>query len=230
MATAHEKPRTRLPQDVKMDALLERRIVTAILDRLEKDTSNDVQSVCVKTLGILVRKVSEAQVQEICERLAKHLLEGRDELRDVYGIGLKTLISDAAPGLGPLVALTIVPRLLAGVQDPRQDVRCECLDVAVPLLLRFGTAVDKHHYQLLEYTLRLLLDASPGTCCVCWRKRHGGSYNSPHRMSLFVHCTCRFSTLPPPSSCSAAPPSLSRAKARDRGRGRAGALPSGSAP
>jgi hypothetical protein len=68
--------------------MTEKRVVTAILDRLEKDTSNDVQAIAVKTLGLLVRRVPRDLVEDICVRLGKHLLEGRDELRCVRRKGL----------------------------------------------------------------------------------------------------------------------------------------------
>lgn len=36
------------------------------------------------------------------------------------------------------------------------------LDVQLALLARFGAHTEKQHYQLLEFSLRLLLDAAPG--------------------------------------------------------------------
>lgn len=73
-------------QETPIEPMTEKRMVTAILDRLEKDTSNDVQAIAVKTLGLLVRRVPRDLVEDICVRLGKHLLEGRDELRCVQGL------------------------------------------------------------------------------------------------------------------------------------------------
>ena len=67
-----------------------RRICAAVLKQLD-DSSNDVQSIAVKCLGVLLGKVQEAQVGEICDKLCTLVLEGKDELRDIYSIGLKTV-------------------------------------------------------------------------------------------------------------------------------------------
>lgn len=144
-----------------MDPALEKRVSSAVLERLEKDTSPDVHALCVKTLGELAKRVHEAQVQVICERLARHLQEGREELRDIYGIGLKAVISNVKDEAGALVAGALGPRLLSGLQNKAPGVRAENLDVLLALLARFGRDTEKVHYQTLEFVLRLLLDTTP---------------------------------------------------------------------
>ena len=37
---------------------------------------------------------------EICDKLCSLILEGKPELRDIYSIGLKTLISDVPDTMG----------------------------------------------------------------------------------------------------------------------------------
>lgn len=181
-------------QDLVMDQVLETRVVSAILDRLEKDSSNDVQAIAVKTLGLLVKRVSVASVQTICERLASHMLGGKSELRDVYGIGLKTLIADVNAAHGQAVADKVSVRLLEGLRPGAapsggagagaaasasgaagaglaQDLRLECLDVLSALLSRFGSHVrDERLDEARIAALALLLDASQGAyravmCC-----------------------------------------------------------------
>jgi len=44
--------------------------------------------------------VHETQVTEICDKLCSLILEGKPELRDIYSIGLKTLISDVPDTMG----------------------------------------------------------------------------------------------------------------------------------
>lgn len=46
---------------MQIDATMERRICAAVLKQLD-DNSNDVQTIAVKCLGALLRKVQEAQV------------------------------------------------------------------------------------------------------------------------------------------------------------------------
>ena len=70
-----------LMKDPKIDASLEKRLCVAILDRIEKDTSNDVQAISVKCLSVLVKKAQEAQVVEVTARLWRQILEGSVELR-----------------------------------------------------------------------------------------------------------------------------------------------------
>ncbi|CAM9180295.1 unnamed protein product, partial [Choristocarpus tenellus] len=75
-----------LQKDIKIDATMERRICAAVLKQLD-DNSNDVQTIAVKCLGALLKKVQEAQVGEICDKLCELILEGKPELRDIYSIG-----------------------------------------------------------------------------------------------------------------------------------------------
>jgi len=50
--------------------------------------------------------VHEAQVTEICDKLCGLILEGKPELRDIYSIGLKTLISDVPDTMGKVCCLS----------------------------------------------------------------------------------------------------------------------------
>jgi len=150
-----------LQKDVKIDASMERRVCTAILKRLD-DPSNDVQSIAVKCLGILVKKVQEAQVTEIGNKLCSLILEGNEALRDIYCIGIKTLISDVPDHMGRSVATMLAPRLLAGVrQDDVPEVKLECLDIMSDLLKRFGADVEAEHRALSDATLAQLAHPKP---------------------------------------------------------------------
>ena len=80
---------------ITLDYAQEKALCTAVLDRLEKDSSNDVQALAVKCLSVLVHVAADVQVITISDRLCQHILSGRAEMRDVYGIGMKTLIAEA---------------------------------------------------------------------------------------------------------------------------------------
>lgn len=108
---------------MKLDHQQEKQLCAAILGRLEKDTNNDVQAVSVKCLSVLVRRVAEPQVVEICTRLCQHILSGRAEMRDVYGIGMKTLIAEALPAHAHAIAEHACRALLSGVESPEAGVR-----------------------------------------------------------------------------------------------------------
>ena len=92
-----------LSKDLKIDETMERRICAAVLKQLD-DQSNDVQSVAVKCLAIILKKVHQTQIGEICDKLCNLILDGKDALRDIYSIGLKTLIADVPDEMGQLVS------------------------------------------------------------------------------------------------------------------------------
>jgi cullin-associated NEDD8-dissociated protein 1 len=152
---------TELSKDVKLDTTFERRICQAVLLQLD-DSSNDVQSIAVKCLGILLKKVQEAQVGEICDKLCSLILEGKAELRDIYSIGLKTLIADVPEAMGPSVAKRLTPRLFGGVaQDATVEVKLECLDNLTDLLRRFGREVEAEHEKIITCVTTQLASDKP---------------------------------------------------------------------
>lgn len=130
-----------------MDENLERRVCNAVIKQLD-DKSNDVQSVAVKCLALLLKKVQPAQLGEICEKLCSLLLEGTSELRDIYSIGLKNLITETSESNGALVTLRAAPNLLRGINytnanaTVQGEVRKECVENMTELLRRFGFFVS----------------------------------------------------------------------------------------
>jgi len=82
---------TRPGTDIKIDETMERRICAAVLKQLD-DPGNDVKSMAVKCLENLIKKVQQAQVGEICDKLTVLIVDGRDELRDIYSIGIHLLM------------------------------------------------------------------------------------------------------------------------------------------
>jgi hypothetical protein len=98
------------------DATTERRICTAVL-RLLHDKSNDVQAIAVKTLGVLLTTVKEELVLEIADSLADQVLDAsKSELRDVYAIGLRTLVKTVPFAMGDRTSQRLVGRLLDGIR------------------------------------------------------------------------------------------------------------------
>ena len=143
-----------LQKDAQLDAAMERRVCAAVLRQLD-DKSTDVQSIAVKCLGVLLKKVREAQVGEISDKLCSLILDGTDELRDVYSIGLKTLLRDVPRASGEAVAGRLAARLVGGVRDDaKAESRVEALENLTDLLKRFGAAVAKDHGAVLDAALR----------------------------------------------------------------------------
>ena len=132
-------------------------ICTAILGRLD-DKSNDVQSKAIQCLGILLKKVQHSQVLEICSKLCTLILDvEKDDLRDIYSIGLKTLVADVPELSGREVAQHLVGRLLNGVSGDRLDIKLECLDCLGDLLRRFGQEIGSDHQAVVMVLLDQLL-------------------------------------------------------------------------
>ncbi|DBA02475.1 TPA: hypothetical protein N0F65_008689 [Lagenidium giganteum] len=166
-----------LNKNVELGQYLEPKVCAAILKQLD-DKSNDVQSIAVKwsfvwiSLGILVTKVQEAQVQDICDKLCGLILTGKPELRDIYSIGLKTILADVTQKTGSSIATSVCARLLPGLQrDTDQAVKSESLDILTDLLRRFGHDISTEHQKLMDILIEQLGDASPlvrkrATACV----------------------------------------------------------------
>ncbi|ETV95460.1 hypothetical protein H310_10940 [Aphanomyces invadans] len=147
-----------LQKDVEIGPDLERKICAAVLKQLD-DKSNDVQSIAVKCLGILVTKVQEKQVSDICEKLCDLILNGKQELRDIYSIGLKTILTDVSTKTGASVSTTLCGRLLIGiVQYSDQSVKSDTLDILTELLKRFGHDFSGEHVSIMDILLKELND------------------------------------------------------------------------
>lgn len=143
-----------------LDPSTERQICTAVLTLLH-DKSNDVQAIAVKTLGVLLTTVAQEQVLEIADSLADQVLDAsKSELRDVYAIGLRTLVKTIPATMGNRVAQRLVGRLLDGIRTSSdEDIVLACLDALTDLLQRFGQAsmeVQRQHEPILQMCLKQL--------------------------------------------------------------------------
>lgn len=157
-----------------LEASTERQICTAVL-RLLHDKSNDVQAIAVKTLSVLLTTVKEEQVLEIADSLADQVLDAsKSELRDVYAIGLRTLVKTIPQSMGNQVSQRLVGRLLEGIRSSQnEEIVLSCLDILTELLARFGgssVAVTRQHEAILQMCLTQLSSAAPVV-----RKRAGNS-------------------------------------------------------
>mmetsp|Transcript_16278 Transcript_16278/g.23243 ORF Transcript_16278/g.23243 Transcript_16278/m.23243 type:complete len:1324 (-) Transcript_16278:475-4446(-) len=146
-----------------LDALLERRICSTILSLLNDD-SNDVQAVAVKTLGVLLTVVQQDQVVEIAQRLQCLLLDPtKKDLRDVYTIGLRTLIKTVPSSMGYAVSERLYDKILSGIllsnTQQEEAIVLSSIDVLTELLARFGTLLTYPQQEAILHALmtKLLL-------------------------------------------------------------------------
>ena len=169
-----------------IDSQTERRICSAVLSLLD-DSSNDVQTVAVKTLSVLLTTVQEEQVVEIADRLCTLVLDqSKSDLRDVYAIGLKTLVETVPSSMGNVVCHRLIQRLIDGIHTnstttkksggkltddtssaedkSSEEIVIACLNVLTDLITRFGSSsnsIMNQHEPLLNVTLSQLASSHP---------------------------------------------------------------------
>lgn len=105
----------------------------------------------MKCLAVIIKKVQIAQISEISDKLCNLILNGQNALRDIYSIGLKTLILDVPDKMGAAVSNQLTRKLLSGIsQHTTEEVKRECLDNLAELLRRFGSHCEKDHSAIMS--------------------------------------------------------------------------------
>ncbi|KAM9980951.1 hypothetical protein ACTFIY_003242 [Dictyostelium cf. discoideum] len=131
----------------KMDPTYENKIVTKLL-ALTADSANNVQENVVKCLGLLIKRVKDSQATEIIDTLSKNILEesNKEELVEISGIGLKTIITNLpseGSSISTLVIKNLVPKLLIGIDSEKlkdkNEIKMSCLDILNDLLQKYGS-------------------------------------------------------------------------------------------
>jgi len=134
----------------KLDNDAEKKICAAILKLLD-DSSGDVQGQAVKCLGPLIGKIRESQLDNIVEVLGDYILQNNKEnLRDIAGIGLKTVITEisAESSAAKLIVGRVTPKLVEGISSDVPEVVLECLGVLNELLKQFATLMNSDHEKI----------------------------------------------------------------------------------
>lgn len=126
------------------------------------DPSNEVQTIAVKCLSILLRRVNQNQIIDISKKLAILILDGNASLRDIYSICMKTLIADVPDSMGKAVSDHLSNALITGIDRPLEDVKKECLDNVTELLKRFGHELsDSYFNRIMTSTIQQLKHPKP---------------------------------------------------------------------
>lgn len=162
---------TELQKDsIKLDDESEKKVVKAVL-RLLEDKNGEVQNLAVKwfvaltflvsiyskalllfSLGPLVCKVKELQVETIVDTLCTNMVSNNEQLRDISSIGLKTVISELpqnSSSLVPNVCQRITGKLSNAIKMDDVSVQLEALDILSDLLSRFGDLLIPFHEIIL---------------------------------------------------------------------------------
>ncbi|XP_036037968.1 cullin-associated NEDD8-dissociated protein 2 isoform X2 [Onychomys torridus] len=145
-------------ESIQLDEDSERKVVRTLL-RLLEDRSGEVQNLAVKCLGPLVGKVKEYQVETIVDTLCANMRSDKEQLRDIAGIGLKTILSELSPaapgsGLAINVCRKITGQLTSAIaQQEDVAVQLEALDILSDMLSRLGAPLGAFHASLLQCLL-----------------------------------------------------------------------------
>ncbi|KAM8758930.1 cullin-associated NEDD8-dissociated protein 2 [Rhynchonycteris naso] len=143
---------------IQLDEDSERKVVKMLL-RLLEDKNGEVQNLAVKCLGPLVGKVKEYQVETIVDALCANMRSDKEQLRDIAGIGLKTVLSELPPaatgsGLATNVCRKITGQLTSAIaQQEDVAVQLEALDILSDMLSRLGAPLGAFHASLLHCLL-----------------------------------------------------------------------------
>ena len=124
------------------------------------DKSADVQTIAVSCLSALVKKFAQQKIVDIGEKLGAKLLSGLGELRDIYAMGITTLINSLPKEFGATFGVKIAGILIDGlsrklsIAEETLVLHMVCIDLVKELVTRFGALVtiDK-----LDALLNLLL-------------------------------------------------------------------------
>ncbi|XP_030356585.1 cullin-associated NEDD8-dissociated protein 1-like isoform X2 [Strigops habroptila] len=112
-----------------------------------------------ESLGPLVGKVKEYQVETIVDTLCTNMLSDKEQLRDISSIGLKTVISELPPtSTGSTMTANVCKKItaqLTGAIGKQEDVsvQLEALDILSDMLSRLGGTLYSFHSSILNCLL-----------------------------------------------------------------------------
>ena len=123
---------------------LQNDICAALLERLDKDSSNDVQTITITCLAQLLQRCAPPLVAHVADQLASRILKSQSKIKDVYSIGLKTIIASIPDGAGNILSSGLIENVVTGIMQEEEDIKIEFLDILPKLLSRFGSCLLEH--------------------------------------------------------------------------------------
>jgi len=124
----------------QMDEPIEKETVDLVLEMV-KDQNTEVKNQAVKTLGVLVKSVSDPRMTRIVDMLVFYSANEDEQLRDLAGLALKTVVAEIPTNsrLAPTLCNKLTPKLITQLQgmSPSSDTLVTHLDVLSDLLVRF---------------------------------------------------------------------------------------------
>eukprot|EP00842_Homolaphlyctis_polyrhiza_P001883 jgi/Hompol1/2696/HPOL_003002-RA len=127
-----------------LDDSTEKKLIAAVLKMLD-DSNGEVQNITVKCLVPLIKKIKESQIATIVDEICKMLAsKDREGLRDIAGIGLKTVVVDFPfdnAVAGNLVK-RLIPKLLAQLDSGSGQIQLDVIDILSEIFMRFGNFLN----------------------------------------------------------------------------------------
>ncbi|KAI9488039.1 armadillo-type protein [Zychaea mexicana] len=143
---------------LSMDEAIEGKVIRAVLNLME-DKNGEVQNLAVKCLGPLVKRIRIEHTLEIIDRLSDYAVQKDNEiLRGITSMGLKTVITEVDPVMGPRICEKIIPKLLQMSQSDSYEMQMDALDILAEVLSRFGSQITVSQQTKIQGTLLPLLD------------------------------------------------------------------------
>ena len=127
------------PLDPPLQSSLSRHLLPLLVD-----PSVDVQTISVKALGLLTRRLTPDHTRDALDRLTSLTLDpSLDSTRDVYVIGLRTIIAHIgqSPAHAELGGRTLLLLITGLSTHPSPDVTQAALDLCQALLSHMGAAL-----------------------------------------------------------------------------------------
>ena len=137
--------------DTVLDNQLQIHISKSILSQLD-DGSTDVQTVAIKALAVLVKKLSIEQLNDAVDKLCILLIDvHKIDSVDLYSIGLKTLITSINDTNGIQLCNNLCKKILHGLQRNTNELIDLCmLDVLRDCIIRFGVYINELHNDIVD--------------------------------------------------------------------------------
>ncbi|KAI7858974.1 armadillo-type protein [Circinella umbellata] len=143
---------------INMDEAIEAKVIRAVLNLME-DKNSEVQNLAVKCLGPLVKRIRIEHTLEIIDRLSNCAVQKDNEiLRGITSMGLKTVITEIDPIMGPKICERIIPKLLEMSRSDSYEMQMDALDILAEVLSRFGSQITVSQQTRIQETLLPLLD------------------------------------------------------------------------
>eukprot|EP01100_Stratorugosa_tubuloviscum_P012112 TRINITY_DN55_c0_g3_i1.p1 TRINITY_DN55_c0_g3~~TRINITY_DN55_c0_g3_i1.p1 ORF type:complete len:1261 (-),score=620.89 TRINITY_DN55_c0_g3_i1:148-3930(-) len=148
-------------ENFKFESGQEVRICEKVTQLLLEDKSGDIRGITVKCIGPLAKRIQEAQLNKMAERITTCMLNSdkKNEGRDISGMAFKTLIVEIPDERATSLLRQITTILNALQGNSATEVKFDCLDVLAELLFRFGSKIEKEH-ETIQKTLINQLSSS----------------------------------------------------------------------